>query len=179
MRDLAGSALVEGQVKPGEHSVDLRNLSNGAVIRLKTHMASSRFRGMVPEGEYLISSAGQRRTMTLLPGGSYQVDLRPSRSVGFAMSQQSASDGTVSLSVTVEGSGTHKFSVRTDNVEFSEPERQSELRAGTPQTLVWKGKTGASDAPWVAVVFPDGDVSQRKEATGVANAPTPAIARAQ
>jgi hypothetical protein len=166
MRDLAGPALVEGQVKAAERVVEIRELKTNRVIRVNVD-ASSKFRAMVPEGEYAIAAAGERRTLTLLPGGAYSLDLRPGRSLDFKLSQQIANDGTVSLSVIAEGSGSHKLSVRGGNVQFSEPERRIDVRPGAPQTLVWKGRLDSINAPWVAVVYPDGDLAQRKEVTGV------------
>jgi hypothetical protein len=37
----------------------------------------------------------------------------------------------------------------------------------TAQQLVWRGKTADAATPWFAVVVPEGNVAQRREATGV------------
>jgi hypothetical protein len=177
MRDLSGPALVEGEVKPGTSLVEFRERKTNKILRV-TADSASRFRLMAPEGEYLVSSGAERRTLSLLPGGSYTLDLRPGRSVDFKVSHQTANDGVVTLSVTVEGSGSHKLTVRAENLVLDEPERQIQVSAGTPQTVVWKGKAVSTQAPWVAVVFPDGDLTQRKEATGTGHpsADAPVIA---
>ena len=170
MRDLAGPALVEGEVTPGERSVELRELKSGKVTHAAVDRAASKFRTTVPEGEYVVSSSGERKTVTLLPGGTYSFDLRPGHAVDFKLSAQVEAGGTVTITATVEGSGAHKFTLRADNLQMAEGERQVEVRPGAPQSIAWKGKRIAGDTPWVAVVFPDGDISQRKEATG----PSPA-----
>jgi hypothetical protein len=101
----------------------------------------------------------------MLAGGTYAVDLRPGRAVDVTLSQKMAPDGTLTLSAKVEGAGAHTIALRADGVQFPNAERRIELKPGTPQTVTWTGKT-ESKAPWVAVVYPDGDLSQRKEATG-------------
>jgi hypothetical protein len=102
--------------------------------------------------------------MTFLPGGFYQLDLRGA--IDLTLSQSTAKDGTVTLSVTASGAGAHKLAVRSNNVDFGHPERQIVLKAGAPQTIAFKGKLSSISAPWVAVVYPDGELSGRKEATG-------------
>jgi hypothetical protein len=170
MRDLAGPALVEGQVHPGERAVEIRDRKTNQVIRASVD-ANSRFRAMAPEGDYVVSTTAAKRRVTLLPGGVHQIDLRPDKDLDFSVTQQTAKDGTVSLVVSAEGTGAQRLSVRADNVEFEQPERQLELKAGVPQTIVWKGKVTSNEAPWVAVVFPNGNVTQRKEATGATFTP--------
>jgi hypothetical protein len=164
MRDLAGPALIEGHVQPGEQVVDLRETRTGKTLRIDAGL-DGRFRATIPEGEYIASSAGRRRTLTALPGGTYNLDLRPGRTVDFQLSHQTAADGTVSLTATLEGSGPHTLTVRADNVQFSEAERRFDLKPGASATVVWKGKLISPNAPWVAVVFPDSDLTQRREAT--------------
>jgi len=40
------------------------------------------------------------------------------------------------------------------------------LAPGKPQTVVLRGRVSRTDAPWIAVVIPDDDFSQRRELTG-------------
>jgi hypothetical protein len=134
------------------------------VINVSVDAASNRFRAVVPQGEYAIAQGGYRRTMTLLPGGLYQLDLRGG--IDLNLSQSTAKDGTVALSVTAHGTGAHTLAVRSNNIDFGQAERQIVLKSGVPQTVVLKGKLTSISAPWVAVVYPDGDLSRRKEATG-------------
>jgi hypothetical protein len=82
------------------------------------------------------------------------------------LAHQTASDGTVSLKLTLEGSGRHTIALRTDNLTVAQPVRQVDLPPGKPQTLTIQAKMTSVDAPWVAVVVVDGDPAQRKEATG-------------
>jgi hypothetical protein len=167
MRDLSGPALISGLIQDGvREAVEFREIGTGKITRIAPDPATSRFRVMLPEGEYEISSNGSKKTMTLLPGGTYLLDFRSGRFVDFRISGQTAGNGTVSLKVVVEGAGRHKLSVRTDNLVLSLPERQLDLKPGSPQTIVWQGKMTSVDAPWVAVFIPDDDLSLRKEATG-------------
>jgi hypothetical protein len=166
MRDLAGPAVVEGQLRTGERQIEFRERATGRAVQVSADPTTARFRALLPEGEYTLSSGGVNRSVTLLPGSSQTLDLRPENWLSFQLSSKTAADGTVSLEAAVEGSGRHVLSLRADNVAFQPIERQVELKPGTPQTLVWTAKPALPDAPWVVVVYADGDLSQRREATG-------------
>ncbi|MFN7937145.1 MAG: glycoside hydrolase family 9 protein [Bryobacteraceae bacterium] len=158
MRDLAGGAVVEGPVQSGQRLIEFRDTRTNRI----THVAAQagRFRSAIPQGEYVITSGNQRRTITLLPGGLYSIDLR-STGIDFTISSSTAGE-TLALAITATGTGQHKFTVRSMNLEIPQPERTLQLN-GT-QTLVWKAKITSPRAPWVAVIYPDDDLSQRKEA---------------
>jgi hypothetical protein len=158
MRDLAGGAIVEGSVQPGERSIEFRDTRTNNVTRVDA--SGSRFRASIPQGEYVITAGAQRRSMTLLPSGVYNVDLRAT-AVDFTIAQQ-PEPGGVSLSVTMSGHGKHKLNVRSSNLQLIQPERVVEVNGST--TVVFKGKVVSQNAPWIAVVYPDDDLSQRKEA---------------
>ncbi|MGE5568602.1 MAG: glycoside hydrolase family 9 protein [Rhodospirillales bacterium] len=166
MRDLAGPALVEGQAGAGVRQIELRDVETGRIERIAADPASGRFRGMVPQGRYTIAANGEKKSLVLLPAGSYTVDLRPGRTVDIQVSSKTAADGTVTITATVSGSGAHRLAVLADNLAVTQPERKTELAAGTPQSIVWKAKMISVQAPWVTVVYPGGDLSPRVEAAG-------------
>jgi hypothetical protein len=167
MRDLAGPALVVGAVEAASpRPVEFREVTTGQVTRVAPDAQTARFRVMIPEGEYEVSSHGQRRTMTLLPGGSYAVNLAPGGDLDLRVSQETGATGTVTIRAAVSGSGDHRLALRTDNLVLDRPERTVTLQPGAPQTLVWRAKLASQDAPWMAVLLPDNDLSQRKELTG-------------
>jgi hypothetical protein len=167
MRDLSGPALVAGHVAEDvREPVVFRELRTGAIIRLDPDPATFSFRGMLPEGEYEVSSNKSKRLVTLLPGGTHALDFRPTRHLDLRLAGQTTADGRVSLKVTLGGSGRHSLAVRTDNLALSRPERQFDLQPGAAQTVVFEGTLADRNAPWVAVLVPDNDLTQRKEATG-------------
>lgn len=127
---------------------------------------SGQFSGFVTEGEYEIAAGAVRRKMTLLPGGSYHVDLRPGRHVDVRVTAESRAGGAVALKVSALGSGSHVLSVRTSNLALDAKERRLDLQPGVASTFTWEGKMEDANAPWIAVVIPDGDVSQKQEAAG-------------
>lgn len=157
MRDLAGAAIFEGIAPPGERAIEFRDTRTGKITRVDS--AGGRFRAPIPQGDYVISAGNRRRTMTLLPSGLYTVDLR-GRAVDFTVSYSMAND-VVTISVAVTGAGKHTFDIRAANLVLTDPPRTVALNG--PQTLTWKAKIVAKNAPWIAVVYPDGDLSQRKE----------------
>ena len=166
MRDLAGPALVTGFVDQGvREPVEFRETGTGKVTQIHPNPSTFTFRAMVSEGEYEILCNGLRKTMSLLPGGSYTVDLRSGRNIDFRLSQQTGADGSVTITAAVEGSGRHTLSLRMDNLQLSDSQRQFDLKQGVPQEIVWRGKMTSTRTPWVVVVIPDDDLSQRKELT--------------
>ncbi|HVX66188.1 MAG TPA: glycoside hydrolase family 9 protein, partial [Bryobacteraceae bacterium] len=170
MRELEGPALVTGAVEAGfAGPVELREISTGRVTRFVPDSATARFRGFASAGEYEVSAGGERRTLTALAGGSYTLDLRRGRGLDLRVAQETGADGAVTIRVTAAGAGTHRLALRTDNLALEEPEpRAVTLKAGASETVVWRGKTAAADAPWVAVLVPDDDLGARKELTGAA-----------
>jgi len=167
MRDLAGPAVVAGFVAgdAGEPVV-FREISTGAVTSARAEPETLSFRTSLPEGVYEVSRGAMKKQITVLPGASYTLDLRPARHLDVRVSSQTGSNGAVNLTVTVEGAGRHSLSVRTDNLNLKEPERQLDLKPGSPQTVTFQGKVVTAESPWVAVVIPDNEFGQRREATG-------------
>ena len=74
----------------------------------------------------------------------------------------------MTIKLRARGAGNHRFAVRTDNLTLDSPSKELTLRPGIVSTLEWRGRVGSADSPWVAVVAPDDDLSQRKEAMGTA-----------
>ncbi len=165
MRNLAGPALVEGRASM---PVEFQETSYGQRIEVKPDAASGWFRAMLPEGKYTVRSGAEQQTYTLLPGGTYHLDLRPGRTLDFEASEETTTDGEVTIKVGARGEGSHRFALRAENLNFSDPEKELILRSGVAGSVEWRGRIGSLDTPWVAVVVPDHDLSQRKEVMGMA-----------
>ena len=163
MRDLAGPALVEGET---DSTVEFRETSSEERILVKPD-AGGVFRAMLPEGTYRIRSTGVEQSLTLLPGATYHVDLRVGRALDFAVTKAGA-NGDVTIKVTAQGTGDHRFALRADNLILSDAERNLTLAKDAPGTVEWRGRIESREAPWVAVIIPDGDMSQRREIRGEA-----------
>jgi hypothetical protein len=171
MRDLAGPALVSGFVPAGSSGpVTFREIKTGALTTVLPDPATWRFQVALAEGEYETSHNGVRTSLSVLPGGTYTLDLRPGGQIDLKLASKTGPDGTVTIQVTAEGSGRHTLSLRADNLRVSQPERQVDLKAGSPQTITFQGKVAALDSPWVAVVLPDDNIGLKKEVTGTAAA---------
>ncbi|MEK7407710.1 MAG: hypothetical protein AAB225_21745 [Acidobacteriota bacterium] len=87
-------------------------------------------------------------------------------SLDLKLAPATEANGEVTIRLTATGSGRHVFTIRADNLAVDQPEKELVLRKGTPGSLLWKARMNSLDAPWVAVVIPDGDVGQRREAIG-------------
>ncbi len=163
MRDLAGPAVVEGLA---DSTVELTD-TYGQRTAVKPELANGRFRAVLPEGKYRVRCQGEEQTRTFLPGGTYELDLRPGRGVDFAVSGSSSGTGEVTIKVSVRGSGSHSFDLRVDNLTVSAAVREITLRPGVAGTLEWRARIASLDTPWVAVVVPDDNLALRKEVLGL------------
>jgi hypothetical protein len=170
MREVEGPALVTGTVEPGSaRAVELRETATGRITRAVPDAATARFRVLVSAGEYEVSAGGERRAIVALAGGSYAVDLRPGRGLDLRAAGETDASGAVTIRATVAGEGAHSLALRIDNLVLEQPEpRTITLKPGAPETVIWRGKTAAADAPWVAVLVPDRELATRKEVTGAA-----------
>ena len=106
-------------------------------------------------------------SVTVLPGGFYDVDLRPDRVLDFKLTSQDLGPNEVILRVFAEGTGRHTFTMRNDNLALNEPgEQEINLTSEGVREVVWHAHVVSPKTPWVAVVIPDGTLSERREATG-------------
>jgi hypothetical protein len=158
LREVAGPSIVEGRAKT---SVEFKDQKTGEVITVKPD-ASGNFSAIVPEGKYLVTVDGFVQNMTLLPCATYKLNSE----MDFVVSSTTGKDGLVKIELTVSGKGSHDFSIRTDNLTLSESRKDVTIKAGSKQKLVWQGKVENLNSPWFAVVIPDNNLEQRKEANG-------------
>ncbi|HEX2695533.1 MAG TPA: hypothetical protein VHP61_07240, partial [Acidobacteriota bacterium] len=165
MRDLAGPALVEGQAGA---AVELEEATTGQRIMAQADPVTGRFRAMVPEGTYTVHGQGQDVERIFLPAAIYELDLRPGRALDFEISGNMSDTGEAVIKLTARGSGTHRFAIRADNLTLSDPMKELTLEPNSPGALEWRGLIGSKDTPWVVVVYPDDELSRRKEVMGAA-----------
>ena len=164
MTDLTGPALVEGSAGS---VVEFRETTYGHRFTVNPDPATQRFRSELPEGHYLAASSGMQQSLTCLPGGTYHLDLRAGHTLDFRLVRQKGSAGEVMIQVIAQGTGNHRFTVRSENLALENAVGELSLRPGVSGTLAWRATIQSPDTPWVAVVFPDDDLSRRMELTGV------------
>ena len=91
--------------------------------------------------------------------------LPPARSApvsGFALSTATAANGDVTIRLTSGDTGSRPYTLRVDNVRLRSDTPRALRRAGQP-VLEWTGRRINANAPWVAVVIPDGQLARRRE----------------
>jgi hypothetical protein len=86
--------------------------------------------------------------------------------VEFEVSGIMSDSGEAVIKLTARGSGTRRFAIRADNLALSDPAKELFLGSGGEGVLEWRGRIVSRDTPWVAVVYPDDDLSRRKEVMG-------------
>lgn len=82
---------------------------------------------------------------------------------GFTVTSTAGPGGRVRLRLTTESSAARSFELRSDGLVVSGPATVTRRNATGPFTFEWKARVADARVPWVAVVIPDGDVSQRYE----------------
>ncbi|MDB5138780.1 MAG: hypothetical protein JWR12_696 [Mucilaginibacter sp.] len=163
LKDIEGPAKVEGRAT-GE--VIFKEVNTKEVIRVSPARETGRFETTVPEGKYIINSNGGQQTQTFLPGATYHLECRRGVMLNYQVSKEVSAQGEVIIKITAQGNGVHHFSIRTDNLMIADASKTLILKSGSPLNFEWRGHITSSDTPWVAVIVPDGNLSQRKEARG-------------
>jgi len=167
MQDVAGPGLVEGVSPRATHEpVEFRPAAGSGTTVVTPDFGTGRFRAWLPQGRYNVSQAGMHLALSLLPGGTHHVDLRPAQAVDFRVSSEAGAGAAITLRLSADGTGRHTFTVRAFNLDVGQPEKTIALESGRTTTVEWQAILKSPDVPWVVVVFPDGDLSQRQEATG-------------
>jgi hypothetical protein len=164
MRDIEMPAVVHGKA---DETVRLKSLPSGQLTNIEPDSVGQ-FQAMIPWGDYLVKSNGVEKTLTFIPAGTYNLDLRSNNAFNFEVSKVSSAKGEVTITTRIQGNGSHKFSIRTSNLTIKGSAKQVNLKSGGKITLVWYGKTESIDEPWVAVIVADNDLTNHKELIGAA-----------
>lgn len=162
LKDISGNAFVQGM---SNGPVQFKEASTGEKT-IVTPGFDGHFKTMLPEGKYMVISNGGQQMQTFLPGSSYQLELRTGVAVNFDVTKTTSSNGEITIVVKATGSGKHKFSIRTDNLVLTSGAREALLQPNATTTFEWRYKPENKQIPWVAVVFPDDNLSLRKEVRG-------------
>ena len=168
MQDISVPATVRVTANPASHEpVEFREQKSGQVRTAAANSRDGEFDLHLSEGRYDVRQGSTHKTLTVLPGGFYDVDLRPDRVLDFKVTSQDSGHNEIVLRVSAEGSGHHTFTIRTDNLTIREPAQQEiNLTAGNVRETVWHARIASTKTPWVAVVIPDGSLRERREVTG-------------
>ena len=83
------------------------------------------------------------------------------------LTQEPASDGGVQIRLEARGEGRHRFVLRPWNLDVTAPDREVDLKPGVTVSIIWKARPATAGSPWVALAIEDGDVSRRREVTGI------------
>ena len=83
--------------------------------------------------------------------------------VSLSVTAMPAPNGGVTIRLTAAGEGSHTFALRVENLVVERPARSVTLQSGRATTIEWNARRVTRDAPWVAVIVPDGDVSRTHE----------------
>jgi hypothetical protein len=168
MQDIAVPATVRGTANPASHQlVEFREQGSGQVIATRPGLIDGAFSLHLPEGHYDVRQGSAHTNLTVLPGGSYSIDLRPGHFLDFKVSFQDLGQGEILVRVSAEGAGPHVFSIRSDNLLLRDQGSvKIDLTPGKAQQTAWHAHVLAADTPWVAVVIPDDALAERREITG-------------
>jgi hypothetical protein len=168
MQDISVPAIVRGMANPGSHEpVEFREQKTGQVKTITLNPMDGEFSIQMPEGQYDVRQGSTHTSVTVLPGGLYTVDLRRDHVLDFKVTVQAVGESGLVLRISAEGAGRHTFTIRSDNLTLTEPAKQEiDLASGHVREAVWHAHVVSPATPWVAVVIPDGTLSERREITG-------------
>jgi hypothetical protein len=167
MEDISVPAMVRGMADRSSHEpVEFRD-AKGVLVATVSPSSSGEFQLHLPEALYDVRQGAAHSSRTVLPGGSYEVDLRTDRVLDFKITSQSLGQADVEIQVLAEGAGHHTFQLRSDNLVVNKPvKKEIDLTPGSVQKVVWHARLGSRLTPWVAVVLPDDNLSKKLEASG-------------
>ena len=167
MDDISVPATVRGTSSNASHEpIEFQEQKSGR-LTTATPSPDGKFNIHLPEGHYDVRQGSAHTSVTVLPGGFYNVDLRSDRVLDFKVTSQDLGHDDVILRVSAEGAGRHTFALRIDNLTLSEPGKQDvDLTTGVVRETAWHAHVISPQTPWVAVVVPDDTLSQRREVTG-------------
>ncbi len=164
LKDLLGAATVEGHAIS---TIIFKDMLSGKEIKAVPN-SNQQFHIIVPEGDYKIFFNGDEQAKTFLPGTDYDLDLRPQHALNFTSDISFNKKDELIIKVGVRGTGNHRFTIKADNLKFTETIKEVTLKQGELKTIEWRAKIASTDEPWVALIIPDNDMQQRKEISGAA-----------
>jgi len=168
MEDISVPARVRGKPNPASREpVEFHDQRSGQVTAAPVDSREGEFNLHLPEGRYDVRQGSAHTNVTVLPGGFYEIDLRPDRVLDFQVTSEDRGHNDVVLRVSAEGGGRHTFTLRTENLTLKESSKQEiDLTSGGVRVDVWHAHVVSPTTPWVVVVIPDGALNERREATG-------------
>jgi hypothetical protein len=173
MEDISVPATVRGTANPASRDrVEFVEQKTGQITTAPVSSRDGEFIIRLPEGHYDVRQGSVHTSVTILPGRSYDVDLRPDRVFDFKVTSQNLGSNELVLRVSAEGAGHHTFTIRSDNLTLKEPgQAEMSLTSAGAREIVWHAHVVSSTTPWVAVVIPDGTLAARREITGAVSGP--------
>jgi hypothetical protein len=129
-------------------------------------VSAGSFRAYVPDGRYTVRSGWQHASLTVLPGGTLRVDLRPGHDLDFDIKAVAGANGEMEIRLSISGSGRHRFELRSENLDVDSAPHELSLQPGSKTNFTWKARSKSAHQPWVAVVITDNDFSQRRDLVG-------------
>lgn len=168
MQDVMVPATVRGTADPKSHEpVEFREHQSGRVTTMTPAAMGGEFNLHLPEGHYDVRQGSAHTSVTVLPGGNYNLDLRRDHVLDFRVTIHDLGHEEVVLRVTAEGTGHHTFTIRSDNLALQDLGKQElDLTSGSVREAVWHMRVVSPATPWVALVIPDGNLIERREVTG-------------
>lgn len=139
-----------------------RSLRTGAV----TQVRRGRFSLTLPTGDYDVVFGGVTRRISFGNAAARKLHLDPHATLDMRIQIASVADLTVTLKVQLAGAGTHTLQARTFNCTATGLPARVTLRAGEGTELTLALVVAVPEKKWVLVLVPDGNLSDRAEASG-------------
>lgn len=134
-----------------------RHVRTGKVTRIQP----GRFDELLPGGSYEVKSGSLVKQLSLADGAQEQIELDPSTAVVLALSVSSAAQERVSITLELSGRGRHRLAARLFNARLDGLPKSIQVSGDAPSRLNLQLTVEKLDTPWVLVLIPDGQLSER------------------
>jgi len=140
----------------------LRNLRTGTLIQIPR----GRYSLQLAPGDYAVTFGAVTRRISLGHAAVRQLRLDPDAALDMRIERGPVVGATVTLRVHATGMGGHRLQARTFNCSASGLPAHLHLRPGEPQVLTLTLTVTDAATAWMITLIPDGNLSERVDATG-------------
>lgn len=162
MSDLAGTAKVSGKLDPGvEENVEFLNTITGKAVNVEAE-ENGEFMVELPQGQYTVTYNNLEKTITLVPGEKYNLDLKNFYSI--VRKNVSQRDDKLVVELEIVSNCTVELDLKGSNISFEKSRLEVAATNGNSITITVQGNIADKDKEYLAVIIPNGNIKELLEA---------------
>lgn len=161
MSDLAGMAKVSGRIDPtADKTVEFLNMITEKTVKVEAG-DSGDFMVELPQGRYTVTHNSLKKSITLVPGEEYDLDLKNF----FSMARKNISIEGVKLTIELEivSNCTVELDLKGSNIAFETSKLEVTSTNGNSITITIQGNIIDRNEKYAAVIIPNGNIKELLE----------------